>query len=100
MNNAIASTKRRFTIPCTITVKHTNETLEAHVELDGNVQPTLGDRIIVHGQSVTVPFGECITLHRKATVMRANLMEKLWLRLKSQFELTELYEVSFSPGRI
>jgi len=91
---------RRFTISCTITVKHTDETLEAHVELDGDVQPTLGDRVVVHGASVTVPFGESITIRRNATVTRANIFEKLWLRLKSQFELTELYEVSFSPGRL
>ncbi len=100
MTSVNPTSKRRFTVPCTITVKHTTETLEAHVELDGDVAPTLGDRIVVHGQHVVVPFGESITIRRNATVTRANHLEKLWLRLKSQFELTELYEVSFSPGRV
>lgn len=90
---------RRFDIPCTITVKHTEETLEAHVELEGGVKPALGDRIRVHGDSVAVPFGDEITIRRMATVTRANLFEQLWVRIKSRFELTELYEVSFSSGR-
>ncbi len=100
MSPAKTSLMRHFTVPCTITVKHTTETLEAHVELDGGVQPTLGDRIVVHGRSVTVSFGESVSIRRNATVTRANFLEKLWLRLKSQFELTELYEVSFSPRRL
>lgn len=91
---------RRFTVGCRITVEHTMESLEAHVELENGVQPALGDRICVHGSAVTVPYGESITICREATVIRANMLEKLWLRLKSQFELTELYEVSFSSGRV
>ncbi|MEM9617873.1 MAG: hypothetical protein AAF936_07930 [Pseudomonadota bacterium] len=100
MNSEVNNNRRRFTVPCTISIEHSYDSLEAHVELDGDVKPTIGDRIMVHGDSVTVPFGEKITLRRNATVTRANALEKLWLRLKSQFELTELYEVSFSPGRI
>lgn len=95
-----STTARRFTVPCTISVKHTMETLEAHVELDNGVKPTLGDRIIVDGKSVAVPYGESITLRRNATVIRANALEKLWMKLKSRFELTELYEVSFTSGRL
>ncbi|MHA7871547.1 MAG: hypothetical protein ACX939_04275 [Hyphococcus sp.] len=91
---------RRFTIGCTISVEHTGDSLEAHVDLDGDITPGVGDRIIVHGRSVTVPFGEKITIRRNATVTRANALQRLWVRLKSRFELTELYEVSFSPGRL
>lgn len=92
--------RRSFDVPCTITVHHNDETLEAHVELADGVQPDLGDRIRVHGSSVSVPFGESISITRMATVTRANALEKLWVRLKSRFELTELYEVSFSTGRL
>lgn len=76
------------------------ETLEAHVELDGDVQPTVGDRVVVHGAAVQVPFGESVTIRRQATIIRAHALQKLWTKLKSFFELTELYEVSFSPGRL
>ena len=100
MTQTKQSRTRQFSIGCTIRVHHTMETLEAHVELDNGVMPTLGDRIIVDGNAVCVPYGESLTLRRRATVVRANMFEKLWMRLKSQFELTELYEVSFLPGRL
>ncbi|MEL6830502.1 MAG: hypothetical protein AAFO63_10235 [Pseudomonadota bacterium] len=91
---------RRFTIPCTIRVAHNYESLEAHVELDNGVEPGLGDRIRVHGAPLTVPFGEDLVVRREATVIRANLLERLWVRFQSVFYLTELYEVSFSEGRL
>ena len=91
---------RRFTIPCTIRVAHNYESLEAHVELDNGVEPGIGDRIRVHGAPLTVPFGEDLVVRREATVIRANLLERLWVRFQSMFYLTELYEVSFSEGRL
>jgi hypothetical protein len=93
-------TARRFTIPCTIRVEHTYESLEAHVELDGGIKPGIGDKVLVHGAPVSVPFGRSLVLRREATVTRANFFEKALVRLQSMFELTELYEVSFTDGRI
>ena len=91
---------RSFTVPCTIRVEHTYESLEAHVELDGGIEPGIGDRILVHGAPVSVPFGRSLVLRREATVTRANFIERALVRFKSMFELTELYEVSFSDGRV
>ncbi|MEO1015567.1 MAG: hypothetical protein AAFX08_10310 [Pseudomonadota bacterium] len=91
---------RSVTVPCTITVEHTNESLEAHVELDGGLLPTVGDRILVHGGHVAVPFGERIVLRRDATLTRAGALEKAWVRFMAWLEFSELYEVSFSPGRL
>lgn len=93
-------TPRRFTVPCTIRVEHTYESLEAHVELDGGIEPGIGDRVLVHGAPVSVPFGRSIVLRREATVTRANLLERVMVRIQSMFELTELYEVSFSDGKV
>jgi len=93
-------TRKTIDARCTITVNHTMEALEAHVELDNGLKPTAGDRVLVHGAPVHVLFGEQITLRRKATLIRANAFQKLWIKFKSLFELTELYEVSFTPGRI
>jgi hypothetical protein len=93
-------TPRRFTVPCTIRVEHTYTSLEAHVELDGGIEPGIGDRIEVHGAPVSVPFGRSLVLRREATITRANALERFWVRIKSMFELTELYEVSFTDGRL
>lgn len=91
---------RKLQMPCTITVTHTWESLEAHVELAGGVQPDVGDRVIVHGAAVQVPFGETITIERMATLRRAGPLERLWIRIKAFFELNELFEVSFSTEMI
>ena len=87
---------RRIRIPCIIRITHTWESLEAHVELPGRAQPEIGDRITVHGAPVQVPFGETITIEREATIRRAGPLERLWVRIRSMFELDELYEVNFS----
>lgn len=86
----------RLRLPCTIRITHTWESLEAHVELPGHAQPELGDRITVHGAPVQVQFGETITIQREATIRRAGPLERLWIRIRSMFELDELYEVNFS----
>lgn len=91
----------RTTIPthCTVTVRHTEETLEAHVELDDNLLPTTGDKVTVFGAPVRVEYGETISLRREAQLVRGSLVDKAWVKFLSMFELTELYEVSFSPRR-
>ncbi|MFN4024775.1 MAG: hypothetical protein ACK4MQ_08080 [Hyphomonas sp.] len=91
---------RQVTVPCTIRIEHTYESLEAHVELDGGLEPGIGDRVLVHGAPVSVPFGEGIVLRRQATLTRANFLERMFTRLHAMFLLTELYEVSFSDGRV
>jgi hypothetical protein len=89
-----------FDVPCTILVEHTNEHLHAHVELDGDPIMQPGDRVCVHGAPIRVRFGERLVERRTATVARAHFFERLWAKLKSQVELTELYEITFSstPG--
>lgn len=91
---------RTITAPCTITVRHTSEFLEAHVELEGDAKPSTGDRVLVHGDAVRVAFGESVTIRRQATLIRAGLLQRLWVRLMSRLHLTELYEVSFSSMRL
>ena len=89
----------KFDIPCTIRIVNSEESLEAHVELDDGVLPASGDRIVVHGERIIAPIGESITFRRPATLTRASILDKIWVRIRSMFELTELYEVSFSPAR-
>ena len=84
---------------CTVEVEHTSQSLHAHVELmtDMDVEP--GDEVIVHGPPINIVFGEKVLLHRLATITRAGWMIRAWTRAVSKFELTELYEVSFSSWR-
>ena len=89
---------RRATVTgCTVEVEHTNESLHAHVHLDGEPVIHPGDRVRVHGAPVRVAFGERITLRREATIEHANRLEQLWARITGNFILSELYEVSFTP---
>ena len=90
---------RRFDTGCTIRVAHNGADLHAHVELDGDLRMQPGDRVQVHGAPLRLAFGESLELRRTATVTRATALGRAWTRLKAQFDLTELYEVSFSPGR-
>lgn len=91
---------RRITVPCTVTIAHDAENLEAHVELEGGIEPGAGDRVLVHGEAVKLVFGERVTLRREATLTRATAFEKLVTLAKARFELTELYEISFSGRRL
>jgi hypothetical protein len=92
--------RTRFDTPCRIEVEHTNEHLHAHVELEGDVAIQPGDKVRVGGAPIRVPFGGRLVERRMATVTRATALGRAWTRLRAQFELTELYEVSFSTGRI
>ncbi len=89
----------RFDVPCTVEVEHTPDSLHAYVDLDGDVDIRPGDEVIVHGDPIKAAFGQKIVERRQATVIRANWLGRMATRVHSGFELTELYEVSFTPRR-
>ncbi|MFZ4381235.1 MAG: hypothetical protein ACOYO0_04620 [Sandarakinorhabdus sp.] len=89
----------RFDTQCTIEIEHTFENLHAHVELDDDYQLGPGDQVKVHGAAVRLPFGERLTLRRPATVWKATPWERVWTRLRAQWELTDLYEITFSSEK-
>jgi hypothetical protein len=90
--------RRRVEVPCTIEVEHTPRSLHAHVDLDG-IEPEPGDTVLVHDAPIDVGFGERTVRRSHATVTQAGLVERLWTKLVAFGELTELYEVSFTPRR-
>lgn len=92
--------RTRFDTACRIEVEHTNEHLHAHVELDGDSLIEPGDKVLVQGPAVRVPFGGRLVEERMATVTKASALGRVWTRLRARFELTELYELSFSAGRV
>ncbi|WP_033920123.1 hypothetical protein [Sphingomonas sp. 37zxx] len=89
--------RKRFDTPCRIEVEHSDEFLCAHVHLAGGVALEPGDSVHVHGEPIHVDFGQRRSFDRIATVERAGLVERLWTKFAGHFEMTELYEVSFSP---
>ena len=90
--------KKREDVGCTIRIENTWESLQAHVELDGDLKIAPGDEVIVHGEPVVVPYGESRVLRRQATVIRAGAIERTWTRLTGDLEFLELCEFSFSSG--
>jgi hypothetical protein len=92
-------TRESWETGCTIAVEHTADALHAHVELDGDVAIGPGDQVRVHGAPVQLPFGEAITLRRRATVSRAGLVAQWWTKLRANLDLTELYEITFTSEK-
>ena len=92
--------RSRVDMRCTIEIEHTFDSLHAHVTLDQEIQISPGSEVIVHGEPVCVPFGGRAVLRREATVVSAGWFDRISTRLKSKFQLTELYEVSFSSWRM
>jgi hypothetical protein len=89
-----------FETPCTIEISHTAASLAAHVTLGADRTIGPGDRVTIHGAPASVPFGATLTIAATATVQPAGLIGRAWTKLCARFALAELYEVSFSPGRL
>lgn len=90
---------KTYDTQCTVDIENTFESLRADVILDDEPDLQPGDSVLVHGDSVNVPYGEKLVLRRGATVTLANPIARLWARFLSEFECFELFEVSFSDGR-
>jgi hypothetical protein len=91
--------RQTFEAPCRVEVGHTAESLFAHVEIDSDFDMRPGDRVLVKNAPTETPFGYRVTVERRATIIRAGLIERLWTRFLGNFELTELYDVSFTNRR-
>jgi hypothetical protein len=91
--------RRTFEAPCSVEIEHSPESLHAHVELDGDVAIEPGDQVLVHDAPTDVPYGQTLVVRRTTTIIRAGLIERIWTRIAGNFELTELYDVSFSERR-
>ena len=91
--------RQTFESPCTVEIERSAETLEAHVVIDGDYDLRPGDEVLVRDPPTNPPFGERIIVRRMATITRAGLPERIWTRLAGNFELGELYDVSFTERR-
>lgn len=91
--------RARFEVGCTVEVSHTFESLHAHVDLDGDVKIRPGDEVRVHGRPINPPYGEVVVERRRATVVRATWLERVWTRMTGDLEFMELLEFSFTEER-
>jgi hypothetical protein len=99
MNLFSALRRHSFESPCTVEIERSAETLEAHVVIEGDYDLRPGDEVLVRDPPTEAPFGERIVVRRTATITRAGLPERIWTRLAGNFELGELYDVSFTDRR-
>lgn len=95
-----ATNARQFEIPCTITVEQSSMHFHAHVDLPDEITMEPGDKVRVHGDPISIPFGSREVFERTATVTRAGPLKRAMVKAAAYFDLAELYEVSFNAGRI
>ena len=88
--------RTRQDVPCTVEINNTFEQLGAHLRFEGGVTVEPGDEVMVHGAPISIPYGECATFERTATITRASAIERAWTRATGDFEFMELCEFSFS----
>lgn len=100
INASAASAARVFDVPCTITIEQSSEHFHAHVDLPEDVIMEAGDKVRVHGDPISIPFGSREVFQRTATVTRAGPIKRALIKAAAYFDLAELYEVSFNAGRI
>ena len=87
---------RTVDVDCTVDIEQTPWSFHAYaVPRSITIRP--GDEVVVHGAPTRVAFGEKMVVQCRATVTRAGLLDRAWAHVTGLFELTELYEVGFSP---
>lgn len=96
MNMIFALMRSRETVDCTVEINNTFEALGAHLRFDNNVIVHPGDEVLVHGAPVNIPYGESHSFRRKATITRAGLLERAWIRATGDLDMMELCEFSFT----
>ena len=83
-------------VRCDVDIEQTRDSFHAHAVPDGiDIQP--GDMVLVHDLPGEIGYGERIACECRATVLRANWLQRQWTQLCGMFELTELYDVGFEP---
>ena len=98
MNGLNPFGRRLVEVPCTIEIEHTPASLHAFVDREG-IEVGPGDSVLVHDAPTLVGFGETLVCRRSATVVLVGWAERVWTKATAFLELTELYEVSFTPRR-
>ncbi len=82
-----------------VDIEQTAEFLHAHAIPEGiDIRP--GDTVVVHWAPTQIGFGDRVAIRCRATVVRANWLQRGWTELTGMLEFNELYEVGFSPKEL
>jgi hypothetical protein len=77
---------RTVEVGCTIDIARMPDALYAHVELQGiDIRP--GDTVLLHDAPTTIGDTTRIVCERRATVIRAGWLARLWARVTAPFWL-------------
>lgn len=87
-------------VGCLVEINHTPDRFGAHVHLDGEPEIEPGDRVCVYGDPIDVVPGQDLQVRRRARIERATAFGRAWTRFRGQFEISELYEVSFTTRQL
>jgi hypothetical protein len=85
-------------VPYELDLANTWEDLYAHVHLE-NVDIGPGDSVLIQQAPTQLAWGEKYSVKGDAVYTKASIWQKIWTRFFSRFEITMLYEVSFSATR-
>ena len=88
--------RRRIEVECLVDIEQTAEFLHAHAIPEG-IRLRPGDVVVVHDAPDRIAFGSSLQVRRRATVFRAGPIARWWTRVAGFAQLTELYEVGFTP---
>ncbi len=81
---------------CSIDIEQTAASFHAHA-IPENVEIHAGDVVMVLDAPYEILFGEHVICERLGVLIRAGLLTRLWTRISSLAEISELYEVGFQP---
>lgn len=85
-------------ISCAVDIEKSAESFHAHAVPEGiEIRP--GDEVTVYGVPTRIGFGQRVTMRCRASVARAGWFARRWTMLSALLEISELYEVGFSPRR-
>jgi hypothetical protein len=88
---------RAIDLLCSIDIEQTPESFHAHA-IPENIDINPGDIVTVFDAPTDIAFGAHYIGERRATLIRANALVRLWTQFTSIFEIGELYEVGFLPA--
>lgn len=87
---------RRLTVPCTVEIERSFDSLHAHAIPEGvTLRP--GDRVLINGLPDGIAHSGTTSFQTTATVLRANPLTQWWTEMAAIFELAELYHCGFEP---
>lgn len=91
--------RHSYEVPCRVDLEHTIDSLHAHVDLEDETPIGPGDQVLINGDPIDIAYGEKRVIDRVATITRGGWYDRVWARVAGGMEVTELFDVSFTPGR-